>query len=277
MNATQHTPVPALPAATVALVREAALGPEVLMVQRNLKSGFVPGAYLFPGGALDAEDDTAEVRALCAGITDEEASRRLGITAGGLAYWAAAIRESFEEAGVLITYDENRQLTALAAPPVIDRFERHRQALNAGTARMAAIIAGEQLVYAVDQLVYFSHWITPLHVPRRYDTRFFVGMAPPAQVPLHDNQELIGHLWIRPQEALTRHRQGDFKMRTPTLAVLEEFAQYATAVSLLAAMRAKRDVPAILPRMNREGTRLLPGEPGYAELVDREDDGTWKT
>ena len=104
-------PLVPLPAATVTLVRDSVSGPEVLMMQRNLKSKFVPGAYIFPGGALDAEDDAPALQALCAGVADTEANRMLGIPAGGLAYWAAAIRESFEEAGVLVAYDGEKRVS----------------------------------------------------------------------------------------------------------------------------------------------------------------------
>ena len=96
-----------LPAATVTLVRDGAQGLEVLMMKRNEKSAFVPGRYLFPGGAVDTSDGLADIHARCTGLNDETASKRLGIQSGGLAYWVAAIRESFEESGLLLAYGEN--------------------------------------------------------------------------------------------------------------------------------------------------------------------------
>jgi 8-oxo-dGTP pyrophosphatase MutT (NUDIX family) len=265
-----------IPSATVTLVRDTDAGPEVLMMQRNLKSGFVPGAYVFPGGALDAEDNLPAMHALCAGITDEQASGALGIAQGGLAYWAAVIRESFEEAGLLIAYDAGRRIVALDEPRVVERFRQHRHALNQGERRLLDILQGEKLTLAADRLVYFSHWITPVSAPRRYDTRFFVAAAPPAQAPLHDNHETINHVWVRPGFALDRHRKDDFKMRFPTVRTLEEFAAYDSVDALMRAMRARRDIPAILPRISKEGARLLPGEPGYTEMVARELQGQWK-
>ena len=265
-----------LPSATVTLVRDADAGIEVLMMQRNLKSGFVPGVYVFPGGALDAEDNSSAMRALCAGITDAQASGVLGIASGGLAYWAAAIRESFEEAGLLIAYDAAQRIVALDTPDVIERFRRHRHELNQGTRRLLDILQSEKFTLATDQLVYFSHWITPVSAPRRYDTRFFAAVAPPAQVPLHDNQETISHVWVRPAIALDRHNKNDFKMRFPTVRTLEEFAVYASTGALLQALRAKRHVPAILPRISKDGKSLLPGDPGYAEVVARGRQGRWK-
>ena len=265
------TPVPS---ATVTLIRDAGAGVEVLMMQRNLKSVFVPGMYVFPGGALDAADSAPEICELSSGIDDARASSTLEVASCGLAYWAAAIRESFEEAGLLIAYDEKERMVALDTPGQIERFRQHRHALNQGSCGLLEILRTERLKLAADQLVYFSHWITPVSAPRRYDTRFFVAMAPPEQVPLHDNTETISHVWVRPGEALSRHRRDDFKMRFPTIRTLEEFAAYDTADSLMKAMRAKRNIPTILPRIGKEGGRVLPGEPGYAETETQE--GQWK-
>lgn len=265
-----------IPAATVTLVRDATGGVEVLMMQRNFDSGFMPGIYLFPGGALDAEDDTPSTYALSANLTDDEASRALGIPRGGLAYWAAAIRESFEEAGVLIAYDTAGRLITLNRGDRTERFRTYRNELNAGTRSMSDILRSERLALAADRLVYFSHWITPVTAPRRYDTRFFVAVAPPGQEPLHDNTETISHVWVRPAQALDRHRRNDFKMRNPTVRTLEEFAAYDTVDALIQAMRAKRDIPAILARIGKRGERLMPGEAGYADASTPDGQGEWK-
>ena len=267
------TPVPS---ATVTLVRDTAAGVEVLMMQRNLQSVFVPGMYVFPGGALDAADGAPELNALCSGMADSQASNTLGIPTGGLAYWTAAIRESFEEAGLLIGYDETAGLVALDTPDLAERYRQHRHALNQGTRGLLEILRAERLTLAVDQLVYFSHWITPVSAPRRYDTRFFVAAAPPAQSPLHDNHETISHVWVRPATALDRHRKNDFKMRFPTTRTLEEFAAYDSVGALMAAMRAKRNIPAILPHISRAGGRVLPGEPGYTDIAAPDEQGKWK-
>lgn len=265
-----------LPAATVTLVRDATGGPEVLMMQRNLNSGFVPGAHVFPGGALDAADDAPEVRALCAGLSDTDASRALGLAHGGLAYWAAAIRESFEEAGVLVAYGGPQGVIALDEPEFAERFRVHRHALNAGKRGFIEIMREEHLLLAADQLVYFSHWITPVTAPRRYDTRFFIAVAPPAQEPLHDNHETISHLWVRPAEALDRHRDNRFSMRLPTVRTLEEFAAYDSVGALMQGMRNKRDIDAYLPRVTKSGTTLVPGDPGYEQAATTENQGRWK-
>ncbi len=263
MTATQEkTPVPS---ATVTLVRDGGHGLEVLMMERNLKSVFVPGNYVYPGGAVDAQDADPDAFGLCAGLDDARASALLGVASGGLAYWVAAIRESFEEAGLLLAYDSGGGTVELIRDEVIERFSAHRRAVDEGSRTLAAIVREEGLRIAADQLVYFSHWITPAGGPRRYDTRFFIAEAPHAQAPLHDNRETISHVWIHPGAALDRHRAGDFKMRTPTVRTLQLFAAYDNSGSLIKAMRAQKSVPLIQPRIGRDGRRLLPGEAGYEE------------
>jgi 8-oxo-dGTP pyrophosphatase MutT (NUDIX family) len=193
--------VPALPAATVTLVRDVPRGLEVLMLQRNHQSGFMPGMFLFPGGALDAGDADPAVLTRCAGLNDEAASAALGIPSGGLRYWAAAIRESFEEAGVLLACDACGALVNPRTAERVGRFEEYRTRLNAGEEVLADLLQSEDLTLAVDRLTYFSHWITPVGAPRRYDTRFFVATAPHDQEALPDNVEAIHHVWVSPGSA----------------------------------------------------------------------------
>jgi 8-oxo-dGTP pyrophosphatase MutT (NUDIX family) len=266
-----------LPAATVTLVRDSGAGPEVLMLQRNFQSGFMPGMYMFPGGALDPLDYSEQACALCTGLDDATASRVLKLERNGLAYWVAAIRESFEEAGILLACNARGEIVALDEPVTTGRFRDHRHALNAGDEEFTKLVIKEQLRLAVDQLVYFSHWITPLGAPRRYDTRFFVARAPEAQEPLHDNVEAIAHTWMRPQAALAAHARGEFDMRTPTRKTLESFAAFESVRALIQAMRALNEIPAMLPRITADGRRLLPGEAGYEDAETTERPGRWET
>lgn len=263
-----------LPAATVTLVRDADRGLEVLLLQRNLQSGFMPGMFLFPGGALDPDDAAAEVSALCCGLGERDAAAALNTAGRALAYWAAAIRECFEEAGVLLAYGASGELVRLKDTEARERYARYRAALNAGERSFVDLLREEKLTLAVDRLTYFSHWITPVGAPRRYDTRFFVAEAPIEQDALHDNRETIHHVWMSPGAALDRFRSGEYKMRTPTVKTLEEFAQYDCAAGLIAGMRGKREIPAIQPRLNERGERLMPGDPGYEAQAGRP--GTWK-
>ena len=271
---TDNTPKVALPAATVVLVRDAPGGYEVLLLQRNHQSAFVPGQYLFPGGGLDPEDAHPELCALCHGIDDAFASRRIGVPTGGLAYWTAAIRESFEEAGVILAYDGRDRLITLSEPELFERYAKLRSRMEAGEIPFARILQDEGLRLAADRLVYFANWITPKGGVRRYDTKFFVAHAPEGQDVLPDNRELIHHIWIRPSEALAQFKRGEIKMRRPTAHTLKSISTYESADALVTAMAALPEVPAILPRVAPDGRRLLPWEPGYAELADKE--GEWQ-
>ncbi|HEY4377997.1 MAG TPA: hypothetical protein VGM93_12605 [Acidimicrobiales bacterium] len=258
--------VPLRDAATVLILRDGAQGLEVFMLRRNLNSDFVGGAYVFPGGAVDPDDREADLEALCEGRSDADASRRLGIDRGGLAYWVAAIRESFEEAGVLLAYDRSGGIVELDAPADVERWAEHRRAVDDGERRLIDVCAAEDLRLAVDGMHYFGHWITPEGAPRRYDTRFFVAAEPPGQTPLHDDHEVIANTWLRPADALARTAAGELTMMPPTVASLRAVARFATAAAALDAAREIQDVPTVLPRVIAVdgGMRIaLPGEEEY--------------
>jgi 8-oxo-dGTP pyrophosphatase MutT (NUDIX family) len=239
------------------------------MLRRNLRSDFVGGAYVFPGGAVDEADRHEDLGPVCNGRTDDDASAMLGVDCGGLAFWVAAIRESFEEAGILLAYGGDGGIVRFDDPDVDERFRRHRRDVDTGTRRLVDICDEEGLQLAVDGIHYFSHWITPVGAPRRYDTRFFVARAPDAQEPLHDDHEVIANLWIRPADALDRCRSGELEMIFPTIRSLEAISRFATADELLRASAAIGDIPAVLPRVVDDGGGMrivLPGDPGYDDL-----------
>jgi 8-oxo-dGTP pyrophosphatase MutT (NUDIX family) len=260
-------PVVPRPAATISIVRDVADGFEVLMMQRTHSARFMPGAYVFPGGAIDREDRDPELYALCSGIDDAAASRVLGVERDGLAYWVGAIRECFEEAGLLLCYDAAGDLVRFEHPEIEARFVAHRASLNAGKTAFLDFCRAERLRLATDRLTYFSHWITPVAAPKRYDTRFFAAIVPQQQQPLHDAQELIDTVWVRPAEALERDRAGTLSLRTPTIATLRQFDAARDCAGLLCALGSQKEIRAILPAVGAEGGRVLPGEPGYAEAV----------
>jgi 8-oxo-dGTP pyrophosphatase MutT (NUDIX family) len=250
--------VPVRDAATVMLVRDGDRGPEVFMLRRSLRSVFVGGAYVFPGGAVDASDRAPELQTLCPARRDATASALLGVPDGGLAFWVAAVRECFEEAGVLlagpVSFDD---------PEVAARFEAHRERLNDGATNLAEICRVEGLTLDVGAIHYFAHWITPLGAPRRYDTRFFVAAAPAGQVGLHDDREVIANVWVRPSDALERRASGEYELIEPTFRTLQALERFASAAELLDAARRAEDDPDSVPRMSRsnEGVRIpLPGD-----------------
>jgi len=268
--------VPLRAAATVMLVRDAPPPSggspvlEVLMVRRNLNSDFVGGAYIFPGGSVDLADGGAEAEACCQGRSDAEASELLGIDAGGLAYWVAVLRECFEEAGVLLAYGPDGDPVSFADPDTEARFAAHRRALNAGEVRFLDLCRDEGLRLAVDRVHYFSHWITPEGMHRRYDTRFFVAAAPADQTPAHDDHELIAEVWLRPSEALRRHREGELEIIFPTIRNLQAVDRFATSDALLEAAATAGRIPVIQPHVVADGRGVrivLPGDPGYDEAV----------
>jgi 8-oxo-dGTP pyrophosphatase MutT (NUDIX family) len=182
----------------------------------------------------------------------------------------AAIRESFEEAGVLLAYGPDGEIMRLDERDTVARFVGHRQAVDGGERRLVEVCIEEGLQLAVDSMYYFSHWITPEGAPRRYDTRFFVARAPTAQVPIHDDHEVIANLWVRPADALARHRAGEFEMIFPTIRSLMALERFASAGDLLDAAVAIAEVPTIVPRIVEDegGLRIvLPGDDGYDDLV----------
>lgn len=259
-------------AATVMLVRDGPGGLEVFMMRRTLSAAFVGGFYVFPGGAVDDADRSPEVEAVCEGRSDADASEALGLPAGGLAYWVAAIRECFEEAGVLLATTADGEVVRFDTPDTEARFVDHRHAVHAGERRLVDVCAGEGLRLAVGDTHYVSHWITPVGEPRRFDTRFFVSRAPTAQEPLHDDRETIASMWVRPQDALDRFRAGALQLIPPTIKNLEFLAAFATADEALAGAAEIEHPPAIQPRLRIVDGQIagvvLPGEPGFDELGD---------
>ncbi len=267
------------PAATLVLVRDTDSGMEVFMIRRSQAAEFVGGAHVFPGGGVDASDASAELAAHCEGLDDIEASRLLGVERGGLAYWAAALRECFEEAGLLLAHDERGEYADLNHPERVDVFAEWRESVRAGKATLAELCREHRLRLAAGRLAYYSHWITQPGRPRRYDTRFFVAVAPLAQTPSHDNSETVDHLWIQPAEALERHRRGELHLVFPTIKTLESIAGFETAAALMEFARSPRKMPTMAPRaaITREGRKVLvPGDYAYAEVgkLDPEGKGT---
>lgn len=264
---TDAAPVTLRDAATVLLLRDGATGIEVFMLRRNLNSDFVGGAYVFPGGAVDPADRRADLEAVCEGRTDADASARIGVPSGGLAFWVAAIRESFEEAGVLLAYDADDDLVDLDQEADAVRWAAHRTAVDQGERRLVQVCHDEGLRLAVDGMHHVAHWITPEGAPRRYDTHFFLAAAPANQTALHDDHEVIANEWLRPADGIARVEAGELTMMPPTLACLRAIERFATTADALAAAERITDVPAILPRIvvtEGGGVRVaMPGDPDY--------------
>src|SRR5687767_3345893 len=153
------------PAATILLLRETAAAPEVFMLQRTSKAVFLPGAYVFPGGALDADDASERAWRRVRGLDDARASARLGLPSGGLAYWVAAARECFEESGILLAFDEKNSPVSPARAAALEGF---RGPLNEGAAQFSEFLERENLYIHAQDIAYYSHWITAPGRARRF-------------------------------------------------------------------------------------------------------------
>jgi len=256
------------PAATLVLLRDTARGPEVLLLQRSPHLDFMAGAFVFPGGGVDATDRAPDIAERCIGLDDASASARLSLDSGGLAYYVAAIRETFEEAGLLLGYEPAGHLLDLKPSLEETRFAGHRREVHDRRRTLAEVCAAESLQLATDRIAYLSHWITPVSEKKRYDTRFFVAAVPENQASLHDDIESVSQLWITPSDALAMQSRGELMLRFPTIKTLEMLSGYATTAEALEGVRARGDIRAQLPWViRRRGTvlRILPGEPGYDE------------
>ncbi|HVR30253.1 MAG TPA: NUDIX domain-containing protein [Thermoanaerobaculia bacterium] len=271
-------------AASVILLRDAPRGPEVFMVERHASARFVGGAHVFPGGRVDPED--ADAADLCAGLDDEEASRRLHLPQGGLAYYVAAIRECFEEAGVLLAhgrasgsglthgraggpgraYGTGGRRPDETAEHADAELRELRRALNAGEVGFLELARHEDVRLATDRMHYWAHWITPEASPIRFDTRFFLSTVARDQAAAHHDAELAGSEWIRPAEALAKAESGEWTMILPTLRTLGTLLAFRNVAEAEEAGRRRREVATLEPRILRrpEGIQVvLPGDEGW--------------
>ncbi len=250
-------PVPkALPSATILLVRDGPGGLEVFMVQRHHRIDFATGAMVFPGGKVDAADAQPALAARCCSVAGlDEAARVLRV---------AAIRETFEESGVLLARPRGSE--ALVSADRLREVEaRHRDALNRDETTLAEIAEREDLELACDLLVPFAHWITPEFMPKRFDTHFFLVLAPPDQMAVHDGGESVDSVWTTVEDAVAEAEAGRRTIIFPTLMNLKKLGRSPSAAEAVAAARADRIVtvlPAVV-RTERGPMMRLPAEAGY--------------
>ena len=230
-------PAPTRDGATVMLVRdgEAADRPlEVFMLRRHPSTAF-GSVHVFPGGVVDEIDHDVALDPRCPGLDDAQASTLLGTDEGGRAFWIAAVREAFEEAGVLLACTSAGDYVRFDHHPDVEaRFDAHRRALHAGGCTLLDVLDAEDLTLPLSDVHYVAHWITPTSEPKRFDTRFFLARAPEGQAYAHDDGELIGSEWVRPADALPRHQAGDFAMIGPTIVSLQDLGRFATCDELFA-------------------------------------------
>lgn len=231
-------PVTPRPASTVILLRDGQPGLEVLLLKRNARTRFGPGASVFPGGAVDPGDNGPALPP-CP-MDEPTASAELGVRSGGLAYRIAAIRECFEEAGILLARDANDAAPQLDTPTAMQRFQKYRDALRHQQTTLAEICEQEQLQLFGHELLYVSHWVTPAYSPKRFDTRFFLAMVPRGQDATCCGQETVDQCWVTPHGGLAADARGELQLMTPTRDTLERLSRYESAEAVIAGLREQR-------------------------------------
>jgi 8-oxo-dGTP pyrophosphatase MutT (NUDIX family) len=239
------------PAATAVLVRDGARAPEILLLKRLRSAGFVPGAFVFPGGRVDTEDAHPEL------------ARLLGLVPRGAdaAYWLAAVREVFEETGVLLargTADDPEAAGAADPDGWRMRLREWRERLLTGAASLHDMFGALRLRPDISRMVYCSHWITPVAEPKRYDTRFFLAALPEGAEVSIDAREMSDAVWVTAADAIERFRRGALPMVFPTVKTIQMLQPYRAVGDMLTAFR-DGEVPAVLPRLVRtpEGVGIV--------------------
>lgn len=244
-------PAAPVPAATILLLRDRTQGLEVFMVKRHHELEFAGGALVFPGGKVDRGDRDPHIAELADGFANIEPGLR--------ALAVAALREAFEEAGILIARDTDGALLSQAR---CDALEPQRERVEKGAISLAALLEQERLRLACDELAHFAHWITPKAMPKRFDTHFFLARVPEGQDGQHCGRESVDSLWVRPHEAARASEHLLF----PTRMNLLKLAAAHNAAEALAAARATPPVT-VEPwtEDSSDGTYVrIPADAGYA-------------
>ena len=209
-------------AATTILVRPRGTQAEILLLKRGEHARFMPNAYVFAGGALDLNDESADVYSLCKSLDDGRASEQLKVPSNGLRFFVAAVREAFEECGLLFAYDSRGDVVDLSRWDE-SQLRETRLRISAGELSFAEFCRTHGWLLAVDKLAFFSHWITPPG-RLRFDTRFFLCAAPPNQSASLAGNEMSKLVWRTAAEALSEHASKQLLLMYPTRAILKEIA-----------------------------------------------------
>ena len=253
--------------ATVILVCQPHRKPlEVFLARRHDSQSFMAGAFVFPGGQLEVSDADFALSKFISAKDDFHPQFLLQDNAltekMALSFFVCAIRETFEETGVLFAHTKSGQSIDFGNTLIQSRFAAHRQALNMGEITLAELVKQEKLFLMPELLIPYSHWITPEILPTRFSTRFFLAELPAKQTAITDKDELTSSLWVTPHEALQMYRGGKIAMMPPTLKTLEEIAEFISLDELFAAAR-KRTIYPIMPQPMKDGL-MLTHDPEYS-------------
>ncbi len=256
-------------AATIILLREKeSKGLEVFLLKRHEKSSFMGGNFVYPGGRVDRNDGSLEICSLCKGITPEEAYQIFGESIPpdeSFAHWVAGIRELFEEAGVLLAYDQSGNPFILKNPAERERFLNYRNLLQKDKLTICQLAQEEKILLALDQLHYYGHWITPEARSERFDTRFFLARHPIGQEATYDQKETTVGIWLNPKKALEENLRGEVILSPPTLKTLEDLSRFKSIDEVFNSLRKKeiRPVLPILTKISGDPLIIFPWDPEY--------------
>jgi len=242
----EHADQPIRPAATVIIARDAEPQYEILMLKRTNQAAFAGGMYVFPGGRVDDSDHADYYHAHRQGPSDDQLLQQETLGDNWCGYWIAGIRETFEEAGIMLAYNSAGKILGYDQRNSTI-FDSYRHALHDGDISLAEICVRENLTLAIDMIHFYNRWITPSGRPRRFDTRFFITEAPERQVGLHDGKETVDNIWISPTEALRLNEVGEFGMMAVTVKQLSDLAQHKTAKDLITMALENSDFPTYRP------------------------------
>ena len=252
------TPVTPKPAATLALLRKCSEGLEVLLLKRSDRARFIPGAHVFPGGRVEESDASEDVSLFPEDTSQGQNGDWFGRPQEGppaSAFVVAALRETFEETGILLQGGEASCLSY--SPSQRNESARLRHALHKGDLSFRAVLDGLGVRLAPQQLTYIGHWVTPVQEKYRYDTRFF-GAEVSAGCPAYpDGVELVESTWLTPHEALALNRDGRLPMVFPTIFTLQAMAPFSDPAEALRVL-GTQEIPRRLPRVEetRDGIRM---------------------
>ncbi|MEO6714484.1 MAG: NUDIX hydrolase [Mycobacteriales bacterium] len=257
-------PPPARDSSTVVVLRDAAgHGVEAYVLRRLTSMSFAPGMYVFPGGSVD-DSDRADDVPWSGPAAAEWAAALSADVALARALVCAAVRETFEECGILLAGPDGGPVVALD-----ESWASERAALQTGAATLRDILVRRGVPLRADLLRPWAHWVTPEFEPKRFDTRFFVAALPAGQRPAHFGGESDRGEWVRPADALERQAAQDIAMLPPTAFTLAELAEFGSAQDVLDAAQS-REIQRVLPKVVVTGDDvrlLLPGDDGYPANV----------
>ena len=263
MKKTDHEQNRPIAAATIILTREKAGELQIYLLKRSTQSRFMAGNYVFPGGVVDAADLNVTLWEKHIDLSMTDMPQRLGgefSEHDAIAYGVAAIRETFEEAGVLLAHRDDGHTTEL------EQIQQLRTTADLSDGWLQNLVETQPWILSFSRLCRWSHWITPQKMKKRFDTRFFVATMPADQVCRPDNHETTHGVWISPQNGLAGNQSGDIPLSPPTVVTLHELLSYHAVSDLIAVARHRPWGKALVPRLvpvENEVVIVEPWDPLY--------------